>query len=35
YGKTDASKRRFTPKTEESLPLNVEEVDKEIDALVV
>lgn len=35
YGKTDGPKRRFTPKTEEALPINVEEVDKEIDALVV
>lgn len=35
YGKTDASKRRFTPKTEESLPINEEIIDKEIEALVV
>lgn len=35
YGKTDSSKRRSTPKTEESLPINEEVIDKEIDALVV
>lgn len=35
YGKTDASKRRFTPKIEESLPINEEIIDKEIEALVV
>ncbi len=35
YGKAEFSKRRFTPKTEEVVPINEEEVDKEIDALVV
>ena len=33
--KTDSARRRSTPKTEESTPINVEEVDKEIEALVV
>lgn len=35
YGKQDGSKRRFTPKTQESTPINEEVIDKEIDALVV
>jgi ribosomal protein S6 len=35
YGKVDSSKRRSTPKTEESQPINEEVIDKEIDALVV
>ncbi len=34
YGK-EGSKRRHTPKAEESLPINEEVIDKEIDALVV
>ncbi len=34
YGK-EGSKRRQAPKTEESLPINEEVIDKEIDALVV
>ncbi|MFA7315391.1 MAG: 30S ribosomal protein S6 [Candidatus Paceibacterota bacterium] len=34
YGK-EGSKRRQTPKAEESLPINEEVIDKEIDALVV
>jgi ribosomal protein S6 len=34
YGKQDG-KRRSTPKAEESLPINEEIIDKEIDALVV
>ncbi|MEI6377660.1 MAG: 30S ribosomal protein S6 [bacterium] len=35
YGKQEGSKRRFTPKTQESTPINEEVIDKEIDALVV
>jgi ribosomal protein S6 len=35
YGKTDGSKRRSTPRPEESMPINEEVIDKEIDALVV
>lgn len=35
YGKTDASKRRGTPKTEDQAPINEEVIDKEIEALVV
>jgi ribosomal protein S6 len=35
YGKTDGAKRRSTPRTEETLPINEEVIDKEIDALVV
>lgn len=35
YGKQDGFKRRSTPKSEESLPINEETIDKEIDALVV
>ncbi len=35
YGKTDGAKRRFTPKVEETGPINEEVIDKEIDALVV
>ena len=35
YGKQDGFKRRATPKTEESVPMNEEVIDKEIDALVV
>ena len=35
YGKQDGFKRRSTPKVEESLPINEETIDKEIDALVV
>lgn len=35
YGKTDGSKRRSTPRAEESMPINEEVIDKEIDALVV
>ena len=35
YGKQDGAKRRFTPKTQESTPINEEVIDKEIDALVV
>ena len=35
YGKQDGSKRRSTPRTEESMPINEEVIDKEIDALVV
>ena len=35
YGKQDGSKRRVTQKHEETLPINEEVIDKEIDALVV
>lgn len=35
YGKTEGVKRRSTPKTEETGPINEETIDKEIDALVV
>ena len=35
YGKQDGSKRRSTPRAEESMPINEEVIDKEIDALVV
>lgn len=35
YGKTDGAKRRSSQKTEETLPINEETIDKEIDALVV
>jgi len=35
YGKTDGAKRRFTPKVEDTGPINEEVIDKEIDALVV
>jgi len=35
YGKQDGFKRRSIPKSEESLPINEETIDKEIDALVV
>jgi len=35
YGNKDGYKRRSTPKTEESLPINEETIDKEIEALVV
>jgi len=35
YGKQDGPKRRFTPRPEESMPINEEAIDKEIDALVV
>ncbi len=35
YNKQDGSKRKFSPKTEEALPINEEVIDKEIDALVV
>jgi ribosomal protein S6 len=37
YGKQEGgnNKRRFTPKVEESAPINEEVIDKEIDALVV
>jgi len=34
YGKQDGSKRRSSSKKEESLPINEEVIDKEIDALV-
>ncbi len=35
YGNKDGFKRRSTPKAEESLPINEETIDKEIEALVV
>jgi ribosomal protein S6 len=35
YGKPEGMKRRSTPKTEKSEPINEEVIDKEIDALVV
>jgi len=35
YGKSDSSRRRVTPKVEESVPLNEETIDQEIEALVV
>ena len=35
YGNKDGYKRRSAPKTEESLPINEETIDKEIEALVV
>ncbi len=33
--KSDTMKKKFTPKVEESVPINEEVIDKEIDALVV
>lgn len=35
YGKQDGSKRRLVSRPEESMPINEEVIDKEIDALVV
>ena len=35
YGKQDGMKRRSTPKSEDTGPINEEVIDKEIDALVV
>lgn len=35
YGKQDGGRRRSTPRPEESMPINEEVIDKEIDALVV
>ncbi|MCX6754038.1 MAG: 30S ribosomal protein S6 [Candidatus Nomurabacteria bacterium] len=35
YGNKDGFKRRSTPRVEESLPINEETIDKEIEALVV
>lgn len=35
YGKTEGMKRRSTPRVEESMPINEEVIDKEIEALVV
>lgn len=36
YGKSEgSSKKRYTPKTEEVVPINEETIDEEIDALVV
>jgi len=35
YGNKDGYKRRSSPKAEESLPINEETIDKEIEALVV